>query len=127
MIRPSTIVWTLLVAASGYAMFQVKYEVAQLDDELARVNRQIGNGREAIRVLNAEWSYLNQPARLAELTKRHLNLGPIQTSQIGRLDTLPRRSPTPPAAAVAAAAPSLPPSLPATAPQLSSNAIGARP
>ena len=127
MIRPSTIVWTRLGAASGYAMFQVKYEVAQLDDELARVNRQIGNGREAIRVLNAEWSYLNQPSRLNELAKRHLNLGPIQTPQIGRLDTLPRRSPTPPAAAVAAGAPSLTPALPATAPQLSSNAIGTRP
>ena len=85
MIRPSTLFWGLLVAASGYAMFQVKYEVAQLEDELGRVNRQIGNGREAIRVLNAEWSYLNQPSRLDQLAKRYLNLGPIQTSQIGRL------------------------------------------
>ena len=119
MIRLGTLLWALLVGISGYAMFQVKYEVVQLEDELARVNRQIAGGREAIRVLNAEWSFLNQPARLDQLAKRHLNLGPIGTNQVGRLDTLPRRSPTPPAAAVAAAAPSPAPSLPVTAPQLS--------
>jgi cell division protein FtsL len=105
MIRFTTLFWALLVAASGYAMFQVKYEVVQLEDELARVTRQIGADREQIRVLSAEWSFLNQPQRLEQLAKRHLNLGPIGTQQIGRIDQLPRRSPMPPAA-VAAASPS---------------------
>jgi cell division protein FtsL len=117
MIRLSTIVWALLVAASGYAMFEVKYEVVQLEDELARTNRQIASGQEQIRVLNAEWSFLNQPARLDQLAKRFLTLAPIGTSQVGRLDTLPWRPPTPPAA-VAAAAPPPVASLPAAAPQL---------
>lgn len=114
MIRLSTILWALLVGASGYAMFQVKYEVAQLEDTLARVNRQIVDGREQIRVLNAEWSYLNQPARLDQLAKRYLTLGPIAPAQIGRLDALPRRADAPPAA-VAAAPPPPVPSLPPAA------------
>lgn len=123
MIRLRTLLWGLLVAVSGYAMFQVKYEVVQLEDELARVNRQIGADREQSRVLGAEWSFLNQPARLDQLAKRHLSLGPIGTGQIGRLDQLPRRSPLPPAA-VAAAPPSAP-SQPTAAPRLATAASGA--
>ncbi len=104
MIRRSTIFWLLLVAASGYAMFQVKYEVGQLEDELARVNHQIVADHEAMHVLSAEWSRLNQPSRLDELAKRHLHLGAIATSQIGQVETLPRRA-APAAAAIAATQP----------------------
>jgi len=123
MIRLGTLLWMLLVALSGYAMFQVKYEVAQLEDEDLRLNRQIVASRERIRVLGAEWSFLNQPARLDQLVKRHLTLGPIGTSQIGRLDQLPRRYPMPPAA-VAAAPPSAP-SQPTAAPRLANAGTGA--
>lgn len=117
MIRLSTLLWALLVGASGYAMFQVKYEVIQLEDQLGRVTHHIADDREQIRVLKAEWSFLNQPSRLDQLARRYLHLGPIATAQIGRLDTLPRRSDAP-SAAVAAAAPPPVPSLPAAAPRL---------
>ncbi len=123
MIRLGTILWALLVAASGYAMFQIKYEVVQLEDELARVNRQIVADNEAIRVLNAEWSFLNQPARLDRLAKRYLGLGPIATAQLGHIDSVPRRSPSPPAA-VAVASPPPVPSLPAAASWLASARSG---
>lgn len=119
MIRLSTILWTLLVALSGYAMFQVKYEVVKLEDRLARVNRQIAQSHEAIHVLNAEWSFLNQPARLDQLAKRYLALQPIGTKQMGRIDALPERPDAPPAALTAA-----PPSI---APQNASHFASARP
>src|SRR6266851_1758429 len=105
MIRLGTALWLLLVAASGYAMFQIKYEVVKLEDELTRINRQIVAGRESTRVLGAEWSFLNQPDRLDRLAKRYLSLGPIATAQLGTIDTLPRRSPVPPAAVAVAAPP----------------------
>jgi cell division protein FtsL len=113
MIRLSTIAWMLLVAVSGYAMFQVKYEVMQLEDELTRVNHQIAQSREAIHVLNAEWSYLNQPARLDQLAKRFLTLGPIAAAQVGRIDSLPQRPEV--VAAGAVAAPAAEPAKPASA------------
>ncbi|HYM03030.1 MAG TPA: hypothetical protein VET85_08795 [Stellaceae bacterium] len=103
MIRLGTIAWLLLVATSGYAMFQVKYEVSQLEDELTRVNRQIAADREATHVLNAEWSRLNQPSRLDDLAKRHLHLAPVAASQIGSIDALPRRVTGPAPGGVAAA------------------------
>jgi len=108
MIRLSTLLWALLVALSGYAMFQIKYEVVQLEDQLARLDHKIDTGHEQIRVLDAEWSYLSQPARLDQLAKRFLDLHPLGADQIGHLAQLPRRSPSPPAAADAAAPPSAP-------------------
>jgi hypothetical protein len=125
MIRLGTIAWLLLVAASGYAMFQVKYEVAKLEDQLARLDRGIAQSREATRVLGAEWSFLNQPARLDQLAHRYLDLHPLLPAQLASIDSLPRRSQTPPAA-VAVAPPQVA-SLPAAARRLASIKPGDRP
>ncbi len=97
MIRTSTVLWSAAVIVVGYAMFQVKYEVQKQEETLARTNRQIGESREAIRVLNAEWSFLTQPARLSDLSRRYLTLAPIGIAQIGNLDTIPMRDAAPPA------------------------------
>ena len=107
MIRPSTALWASAVIVVGYAMFQVKYEVMQQEDQLARLNRQIADSREAIRVLNAEWSFLTQPTRLSELTKRYLNLVPIGNAQLGSIEAIPFRN-----AAQAAAPPQPEPAAP---------------
>jgi cell division protein FtsL len=97
MIRLGTALWLIAVCTVGWGMFQVKYEVMQLEDQLARVNKQIADGNEAIRVLNAEWSLLTQPARLDQLAKRYLNLQPIGTQQLVRLDQVPLRGEPEPA------------------------------
>jgi hypothetical protein len=91
MIRPSTALWAAAVIVVGYAMFQVKYEVMQQEEQLARINQKISDNREAIRVLNAEWSFLTQPTRLGALSKRYLTLLPIGTAQLGSIDAIPLR------------------------------------
>lgn len=94
MMRVSTLIWTLLVVLAGYAMFQVKYEVSQLDDRLGRINREIVANEERIHTLKAEWAVLTQPKRLDELTKRAaLPLQPIGTKMLGALDKPPLRAP----------------------------------
>ncbi|MGH7089637.1 MAG: cell division protein FtsL [Stellaceae bacterium] len=105
MIRPSTALWGAAVILVGYAMFQVKYEVMQQEDQLAHVRREVAQGREQIRVLKAEWSFLSQPTRLNELAHRYLDLVPIGTAQLGAIDTIPLRNPPPGAAAVATLTP----------------------
>lgn len=83
-----------LAAAAGAAvfLFHVKYEVRALEDELAKTHRAIFDHQEAIQVLRTEWSYLNQPGRIADLASRHLGLRPIRASQIVRLEDLPLRA-----------------------------------
>jgi hypothetical protein len=95
MIRPSTWLSASAVVLVGYAMFQVKYEVMKQEEALARIDRQIAESREAVRNLNAEWSFLTQPARLNELTQRHLNLVPIGTKQLGTIADIPLRASEP--------------------------------
>jgi len=114
------LVWLVLASCIGWSVYQMKYEVQRLEDRLARVNRQILADQESIQVLKAEWSYLNQPARLQALASRFLQLEPVQGRQMVALTSLPaRREPTlmaakapdapAPAAPALAAKPSAPP------------------
>ena len=49
----------------------------------------------AVAALRAEWSKLDNPARIQELAARHLALKPIEARQFDRLDRLPERPPDP--------------------------------
>jgi hypothetical protein len=82
MIRPTTVVWLALATLIVVGLFHVKYQVQALEDEIVRVNRQIVGEQEAIHVLQAEWSYVNQPQRLESLSSRHLDLQPLKAKQI---------------------------------------------
>jgi len=91
MMRVGTLIWVLLVALSGYAMFQVKSEVGRLDHQIAAANRQIADDREQIRTLNVEWAMLTQPRRLELLGEHVLELAPIGTLVLGSFDQIPLR------------------------------------
>ena len=128
MIRPTSLILMVLAAAAGGALFQIAFEVSELDDELAQLNTDIRTDRDAIHVLRAEWSFLNQPARLEELTRRHLDLLPVSGAQIagtGAVPVLPQDElPTTGSniagvvtpAAIPAAAPKAKPAAPASRP-----------
>jgi hypothetical protein len=102
--RLGALVWLLLVVLAGFATFKAKYAVQDLDDQLHRVRKETIAEQQEIRVLNAEWTYLNQPERLAELNRRFLGLAPITTKQLERaLGDIPLRPPPAPEMLVAAA------------------------
>ncbi|HEV2303524.1 MAG TPA: hypothetical protein VGR91_18320 [Stellaceae bacterium] len=110
MMRLGTIFWLLLVATTGFLTFAVKYEVQGLDDAYAHTKKAIATEASQIRVLKAEWAYLNRPAALAALSQRFLALAPIATTQlVAGVGEVPMRPDPPPPPAVAAAAPPNPP------------------
>ena len=88
MIRISAIVWVVVLALLGVGLFQVKYNVQSQERELREVRRQIDANYSAIHVLEAEWSYLNDPLRLADLTRRHTELVPTTPGQISDFASL---------------------------------------
>jgi len=91
MIRISAIVWVVVLVLLGIGLFQVKYNVQAKERELRDVRRQIEANYGSIHVLDAEWSYLNDPLRLADLARRHTGLVPTTPAQIGDFASLPAR------------------------------------
>jgi len=113
MIRFGALFWLALVVAAGFVTFKVKYAVQDLEDELNRVKKQTVAEQQEIRVLSAEWTYLNQPERLAELNRRFLQLAPIGPKQLQqKVEDIPLRplpAPAPPDMLIAKAEPPTPP------------------
>ena len=97
---PVSIAAALALAA---ILFHVKQEVRDLERELRLVNGAILGHQETIQVLQSEWSYLNRPARIAELAERHLGMRPFAPGQVIRLEDIPFRAA--PAEVVAAPGP----------------------
>ena len=103
MIRQPTIVAFGLAIFLGVSLFLVKYDVQAKEEQLVKINRDIAADQEAIHVLKAEWSFLTQPARLADLAERHLPLHPLTANQIGDFDQLALKADRPDAPQVASA------------------------
>jgi hypothetical protein len=97
MIRLGTLFWLVLVSATGFAMFGVKYQVQALEDEAARTKRATAAEEHELRVLEAEWAYLTRPETLDTMNRRFMSLAPISTKQLhATVADIPMR-PTPPA------------------------------
>ena len=91
MIRPATVTLLAVAILAGGLLFHVSYDARALNEELTSLNRQIQNDIDEMHVLRAEWSYLNEPVRLDSLSRRHLGLEPISSSQVVKLEMLPMR------------------------------------
>ena len=91
MLRPVVLIGVLIVAVMSFGLFQLKYEVTHLEDELARLKTDVAAEEETIRVLKAEWSFLNRPERLQALAERHLSLVGIAPVQIRNIEQIPTR------------------------------------
>src|SRR5262245_17828895 len=89
----ATLIWMALAIAAGFGLFQVSYRVAALEEELNKANRQIVQERERLHALQADWSYLSSPGRLADPARRLLALAPLATDQMIRIEDLPLRLP----------------------------------
>ncbi len=74
------IAMTVLVGL--YGVYQLKYQVRGIKREAANLNAQLEEEYKNLHVLKAEWVYLNRPARLQELSRRHLDLVPLAAEQV---------------------------------------------
>ena len=89
MIRSVDILMIGLVIILSIALYNVKYRAQEHEAHARALHQEIRNEEDAIRVLRAEWSYLTQPDRIQRLAERHLDLEPLQASQIATFDDLP--------------------------------------
>lgn len=79
----------LAVIGLAFWAYRENYETQEALGKAESLQRQIASSRERMRVLNAEWAYLNRPDRLrdlAEINFDKLGLLPLQPYQFGRID-----------------------------------------
>jgi hypothetical protein len=106
--RASYFLWGALGIGVSVSLFLLKYKVQALENELVARQEQVLKDRSAIRVLQAEWTYLNDPERLRRLSAEHLGFAPATAQNIADISALPFRSGTPEAAQTAPSAAVLP-------------------
>jgi cell division protein FtsL len=90
-VRVSLVIWLIVAGAVALGLYQVKYEVQRLEEELHQVRSDIRQDRVALHVLEAEWAYLNRPERLQRLASKHLDMGPAGAKQVAAVTALPPR------------------------------------
>jgi hypothetical protein len=73
--------------------------------KIAAVERQIGEEKARVRLLQAEVSHLEQPARIERLSETYLGLAPVSERRVADLEALPdlaKKPIAPPAKAIEA-------------------------
>ena len=85
-------VLALLIAAAAF-VYEIKFEATLRAERVAKMRGDIQRERDAIAALRAEWSTLENPARIQGLARRHLRLRPPESAQYDSLERLPERPP----------------------------------
>jgi len=89
--RKTTLLWLILALFCGTGIFHTSQRVHDEREKIAALEASVGKENESLRVLNAEWSYLNQPARLEKLAKTYLHLAPLKGNQFVKVEDIAPR------------------------------------
>lgn len=81
-IRLSTILSLGLAVGAGFILFQTSQNVQQAERRLNKVQTALAKEQDALRVLEAEWGYLNRPDRLEELARDYLKMAAQSPSSL---------------------------------------------
>ena len=72
----------IAVLVSGFFLYSLEHSTRALERQIATEKRTIDAEREAIKLLNAEWSSLTRPERLQKLAEDRLKLQPMAAKQV---------------------------------------------
>lgn len=81
--RSITFLTLLILIVVSYGLYNLKYEVEDLQDQANAYKAQMEEDRRSIKVLQAEWAYLTRPDRLQRLSGKFLSLEPTVAKQVG--------------------------------------------
>jgi len=86
LVRHTTVLFLLMAGGISVVLFSVKYQVQDLEEKRISLINDIMDEKRSIHVLNAEWSYLNDPSRLGDMSERYLGLTPGSPAQFSDIE-----------------------------------------
>ncbi|MDP2206733.1 MAG: hypothetical protein Q8K65_10565 [Alphaproteobacteria bacterium] len=89
------ILWLCCAMMTGALLFQTSQHVTDGRQRLENITAEMRSEEDTLRVLQAEWSYLNQPERLEKLAAQYLKLAPMKGRQFAAAASLPLRPAAP--------------------------------
>lgn len=91
-LRLSSLLVIGLAGACGYVLFKTSQNVQDAESRARRLAAALEKERDAIRVLETEWDYLNRPDRIEGLVRQHLNMDqPAPAALVRDSGDVPRR------------------------------------
>lgn len=93
-LRRLNIILALTSVAAFVAVYGLKYSVEEIAKSKTALERLISHQQADLSLLEADWSYLNQPGYIEPIVDRHLDalgLQPIKQAQFGSLTDLQMR------------------------------------
>lgn len=85
------ILWLCCAMMTGALLFQTSQHVTHGRQRLENITAEMRSEEDTLRVLQAEWSYLNQPERLEKLAAQYLKLAPMKGRQFIAAADIPLR------------------------------------
>lgn len=98
MIRVLNFCCFAITAFACLALYHVSEQTRVAKVELSSVDRQIATEHTAMKVLEADWQRVADPARIQKLAQDKLGLADTPTMELSSLEVLPRRGEALPAA-----------------------------
>jgi len=98
MINKLNIILALTSVAALVGVYGLKYSVQEIASAKTALQRTIEHQKADLSLLQADWSYLNQPAHIQPIVDRHadaLGLQSIKQTQFGAFVDLPMRPAAP--------------------------------
>jgi hypothetical protein len=92
--RIFNLVLILAMLAGALVTYDMKHKAEMAADHVATLRSQIAKEKDQIALLKAEWSVLDQPARLQGVVDKyadHFKLQPFSPTQIASIDQIPMR------------------------------------
>ncbi|MBL8788961.1 MAG: hypothetical protein JNM45_00590 [Rhizobiales bacterium] len=88
MLKVINAILVMTVLASGYTLYGLEHSTRSEERKIAATKRKIDDAREAIKLLNAEWSSLTRPERIQKLAEQSLSLQPTRAQQFVSVEDL---------------------------------------
>ena len=99
MVRMFNALLVLGLLVSAYFIYRLEHATRSGEREIARLEAQIKDEEESLKLLKAEWSLLTRPDRIQYLAAKHLHLKVMSPNQVITHSDIPARVPAEPVVA----------------------------